>query len=106
MGLKLEETYRERIARLLKEAGRPLTAEEIAVELGLTPREVYEHLKHVAKSVYSRSGGTEALLMEPPRCRKCGYVFKDLDSPRKPSRCPKCRSEWISSPRFLVARVD
>jgi len=81
--------------RLLKEVGRPLTAYEISAELGITPQEVYEHLRHLAKSVYSRSGGGEVLLMVPPRCRRCGYVFKDLESPRKPSRCPRCRSEWI-----------
>jgi len=102
----LEGTYRERIYRLLREAGRPLTAEEIALELGITPREVYEHLRHLARSVYSRSGGGEVLLMEPPRCRRCGYVFKDLEAPRRPSRCPRCKSEWIEPPRFTVGRVS
>ncbi|MEM2810799.1 MAG: transcriptional regulator, partial [Candidatus Korarchaeum sp.] len=42
------------------------------------------------------------LLMEPPQCRKCGYIFKDLKKPRKPSKCPKCGSEWISPPRFTI----
>ncbi len=102
----MEGTYRERIYRLLKEVGRPLTADEIALELSIAPREVYEHLKHLAKSVYSRSEGGESLLMVPPRCRKCGYVFKDLDTPRKPSKCPMCRSEWIEPPRFTVGRVN
>jgi predicted Zn-ribbon and HTH transcriptional regulator len=91
--------------RLLKEVGRPLTAYEISAELGITPQEVYEHLRHLARSVYSRSGGGEVLLMVPPRCRRCGYVFKDLGSPRKPGRCPRCRSEWIEPSRFTIGKV-
>jgi len=59
----------------------------------------------LARSVYSRSGGGEALLMVPPRCRRYGYVFKDLESPRKPSRCPRCRSEWIEPPRFTIGKA-
>jgi predicted Zn-ribbon and HTH transcriptional regulator len=90
--------------RLLKEVGRPLTAYEISAELGITPQEVYEHLRHLARSVYSRSG-VGGLLMVPPRCRRCGYVFKDLESPRKPSRCPRCRSEWVEPLRFTIGKV-
>ncbi|MEM4718310.1 MAG: transcriptional regulator, partial [Desulfurococcaceae archaeon] len=42
--------------------------------------------------------------LEPPTCRKCGFVFKDLKRPRKPSKCPSCKSEWITPPRFLIIR--
>ncbi|ADV65164.1 transcriptional regulator [Desulfurococcus mucosus] len=100
------ETTRERIARLLREVERPLTVDEIIsmLQLNATPREVYEDLLHLAKSIHAKSGGSEVLLMEPPRCRKCGYVFKDLGRPRKPSRCPRCKSEWIEPPRFIISR--
>jgi predicted Zn-ribbon and HTH transcriptional regulator len=97
-------TTRERIVEVLKSANRPLTAEEIANLIGgdVSPREIYDHLAHIAKTIRARSGGREVLVMEPPQCRKCGYVFKDLEVPKKPSRCPRCKSEWISPPRFLV----
>lgn len=99
---------RERIERILRESQDPLTAREIAVELGLSPgageRIVYEHLKHLAKSIWRRSRGRESLVMTPPRCRKCGYVFKDLREPRKPSKCPRCKSQLIDPPRFRIAR--
>ncbi|MFZ8782857.1 MAG: transcriptional regulator [Desulfurococcaceae archaeon] len=99
-------TIRERIIELLRSTSRPLTAREIIEVLGvnITDREVYEHLAHIAKTIRSRSQGREVLLMEPPTCRKCGYVFKDLEKPKKPSRCPRCKSEWISPPRFIISR--
>ncbi len=88
------------------EARRPLTAREIAELVGLDPstgeREVYEHLRHVAKTLRRRLGGRAALYMVPPSCRDCGYVFTDLTEPRRPSRCPRCKSERISPPRFYI----
>jgi predicted Zn-ribbon and HTH transcriptional regulator len=98
-------TTRERIIELLRSAREPLTAEDIVRILGLEipVREVYEHLLHIAKTIRSKSQGREVLLMEPPVCRKCGYVFRDLDKPKKPSRCPRCKSEWISPPRFIIS---
>jgi len=44
--------------------------------------------------------------MVPPTCKTCGYVFKDLDRPKRPSRCPRCRSERISSPLFIIQPRD
>ncbi len=102
-----EGTIRERIVRLLSSAEYPMSAAEIARELGLPPgevRSVYAHLEHVAKTLNGMYGGSLVLLMEPPHCRKCGYVFKSLKKPRKPSRCPKCGSEWIEPPRFIIGQ--
>ncbi len=99
-------TVRERIIGLLMEARRPLTAKEIAEMVGLDPvrgeTEVYEHLKHIAKTLRRRYGGRAVLYMIPPRCRNCGYVFTDLREPKKPSRCPRCKSQRIEPPRFYI----
>jgi len=104
--LSLNETTRERIIRLLMESKTPLSARDIALELGLDPklgeRMVYEHLLHIAKTIRRQSGGRLALYMMPPKCRNCGYVFKNLDKPRKPSRCPRCKSERIDPPLFKI----
>jgi len=97
---------RERIIELLLEAEEPMDVRQIAEALGLDPREsrsIYEDLAHIARSL--RSSGLQ-LLMLPPVCRSCGYVFKDLERPRKPSKCPRCRSERISSPRFIIRHRD
>ena len=99
---------RERIAELLERSSEPLSAEEIAALLGLDRsrvREVYEHLAHIAKTVRRSSGGRRALLMVPPRCRACGYVFRDLKKPRRPSKCPRCGSQRIEPPRFAIGET-
>lgn len=99
-------TTREKIVDILRNTDKPLSADELALMLGaeLTAKDIYEHLQHVAKTVRSKSKGCETLVMEPPYCRRCGFVFKDLDKPRKPSKCPRCKSEWISPPRFIILR--
>ena len=103
------ESRRERILRLLRESGRPLTVHEIAAALGIPPNEtksIYEDLKHLARTIRRRSKGREILVMVPPRCKTCGYVFKDLEEPRKPSRCPRCRGERIEPPAFTIITSD
>jgi len=99
-----EVTLRERIIKLLMECEEPLTASEIATALGVNADEVdiYEHLRHIAKTVRRLSNNKMMLYMIPPRCRLCGYVFKDIDRPRKPSKCPVCKSERIEDPRFKI----
>ncbi len=99
------ETIREKIMNLLLEnKGRFYTVNQIIAILGLDlkPREVYKHLEHIAKTIRRKSKGQLILVMKPPVCLKCGYIFKDLDKPRKPSKCPKCHSQWISDPEFAI----
>lgn len=93
---------RERIIEILSSTSEPLDVHQLARELGLDPREagsLYEDLEHIARSL--RNSGM-ALLMQPPVCRSCGYVFKDLKRLRRPSKCPRCRAERISPPRFII----
>ena len=96
-------TIRERITLILTETKDPLTAEEIAILLreNLTTKEIYEHLGHIAKSV-RRNLPRYQLVMRPPYCKKCGYVFKDIRRPRKPSKCPRCTSTWIAGSAFII----
>jgi len=98
-------TLREKIIKVLLESSDPLSAEEIADILGLKSNEhrrVYNELYHIAKSIRRKSKNRVMLYMIPPRCEACGYVFKDLDKPKKPSKCPRCISERISSPLFII----
>ncbi|MEO2240866.1 MAG: transcriptional regulator [Euryarchaeota archaeon] len=92
-------TRREKIIRLLTESREPLTIDEIAAMIGEDDRrKIIEDLEHIAKTV--RKEGKQ-LLMEPARCNKCGYVFRSARI-RPPSRCPRCKSEWIQPPRFTI----
>jgi len=96
-----ELTIREKIINLLSATDNPLTAYDITVNLDfkIDELEVYEHLKHIAKTIKSHGG---MLLMKPPACKVCGYVFKELDKPKKPTKCPKCKSERIDPPSFII----
>jgi predicted Zn-ribbon and HTH transcriptional regulator len=97
---------RERIIELLTATEEPMDVGEIARELGLDPREaasIYEDLEHIARSL-KNSGFV--LLVQPPACKSCGYVFRDLKRLKKPSKCPRCRSERIYPPRFIIRPRD
>ncbi len=100
------ESIRERITRFLEDIKNPICAEDIARVFEVDVFEVYLHLEHIAKSIRRESSGKKALLMVPPWCRKCGYVFKDLEKPKKPSKCPKCKSEWIEPPKFIIKSLE
>ncbi|MEM0089252.1 MAG: transcriptional regulator [Archaeoglobaceae archaeon] len=88
----------EAILDLLEE--KPMTVRQIILALDLDPsmeKEVYEKLKKASK-VLKRRG--KKLLISPATCRKCGFEFESI----KPSKCPKCKSEWIEPAKFFVSK--
>ncbi len=77
---------------------KPMTAREICHALDIDvsrEKEVYEALRKASK-VLRRKG--KVLLMTPPVCRKCGFEFDKMN----PTRCPKCKSQWIEQAKFFV----
>ena len=94
------KTRREKIIELLEDSEYPLTAEDICQALDINKRSiVYEDIDHIAKSLKNQK---KQLLVQPPVCGKCDYVFKVKGSAKRPSKCPKCKSQWIISPSFLI----
>ncbi|MCY0860456.1 MAG: transcriptional regulator [Sulfolobaceae archaeon] len=92
-------TTREKLFLLLSTSSKPLTSREIMRKLDIRrEKELYEHLNHLALSL-KRTEFT--LIVFPPRCANCGYVFS-LEKIKKPSRCPKCKSQKIIPPMFLI----
>jgi predicted Zn-ribbon and HTH transcriptional regulator len=89
------ETVRQAIVRVLR--GRWLSAREISKEVRISEREVGPHLEHVARS--AAESGAE-LGIEPARCLGCGHEFEP--GVRRPSRCPECKAERISAPKFRI----
>jgi len=89
-------TIRQEISELLTE--KRLTAREISQALRIMERDVIKHLEHIQRYV-SRKG---RLHIEPSICRRCGYIFKDRKRFRGPSRCPICKGEAITEPRFWI----
>jgi len=89
------ETTRQAIREFL--SGGPRTLRDISQELRISEKDALGHLEHIARArVHGR------LEMEPAECNSCGYVFKKRERLGKPGRCPVCRSESISQPRYYI----
>ena len=88
------QTLRKEIARALEEG--PLDLRQISQLFRIREKEALDHLKHIARSYRIR--------MDPPACQRCGFIFKKRERLNTPSRCPLCKSESISPPRYQVLR--
>ncbi|MDT8420090.1 MAG: transcriptional regulator [Desulfuromonadales bacterium] len=91
------DTLRQSILSLLRK--EEMTALEISEAVGVSVRDVYGHLDHIRLSL-QREGGSLTVL--PAECRGCGFVFAKRDRLKRPGRCPVCRGESISQPRYRV----
>jgi len=95
-------TRRQKIAELLEKSEHPLTAQDICDTFDIKNSSiVYEDIEHISRSVRSKG---KKVLIRPASCAKCDYVFGSRKSVKRPSRCPKCRSQWIIQPAFLIRR--
>ncbi len=92
-------TRRQRIIKLLEE--RDYSPSELALALDMrgkgAKKVILEDLKAIQRTL-KREG--KVLLIKPAECRKCGFVFPP--EIKVPSRCPRCKSEWIEEPRFKI----
>ncbi|MEF8818644.1 MAG: helix-turn-helix domain-containing protein [Haloferacaceae archaeon] len=96
-----ERTTRQRVLDALRE--EPATVSELSTRVGASRAALYDHLRHVARSLETAEGD-ERFLVAPPECRDCG--FADFDDPvNYPSRCPRCRSESLDEATFVVRSV-
>jgi predicted Zn-ribbon and HTH transcriptional regulator len=77
--------------------GECLDLQDISRLFGIKVSEVLDHLKHIAKSVHPKY-----LTAEPAFCKQCGFSFKKRTRLNTPGRCPVCKSEHISPPRFKI----
>lgn len=90
-------TIRQKIISLL--SNEELTAREISGQVGVSEKEVNEHLAHIARSVASQN---KRVVITPADCQTCGYVFEDRKRFTRPGRCPQCKKSYIQSPRFRI----
>ena len=96
--LKTVPTLRQKIISLLSET--ELSAWEISGEVGISEKEVHEHLSHIARSVASQN---KKVLITPAICLRCGYVFENRSRFTRPGRCPQCKNSHIQSPTFRIS---
>ena len=88
-------TRREQIIEIL--AKEEKSVQQLANDFKVELFEILEDLKHIKHSVKPRK-----LKIKPAQCRKCGFEFEDRSKVKRPSRCPKCKSEWIMAPLFKI----
>lgn len=93
-----ERTPRQRIVELI--TGTLLSSHQLAQMLGIPERQVEDHLSHVVKSI--ARDRSRRFVLDPSTCQDCGFVFKDRSRLTRPSRCPRCRSEAITAPRYGI----
>lgn len=89
------ETLRQEIIADLQE--ETLSAREISGRVGISEKEVLEHLEHIRVALH---GG---LVVIPAECMACGFVFRKRERLKGPGRCPVCRSEHIAEPSFTIS---
>ncbi|ULA69124.1 MAG: hypothetical protein LZF62_410079 [Nitrospira sp.] len=92
------QTPRQRIMMLL--TGTLLSSHQLAQLVGIPERQVEEHLTHIVKTLARDASRT--FLLAPSHCQDCTYTFRDRTKLTRPSRCPRCRSEAITSPRYGI----
>lgn len=66
-------TLRQQLHALLRE-GSARTARQLSEELGVREREIALHLEHLERSLRNEEG---RLVVEPPTCVACGFVFRE-----------------------------
>lgn len=98
-GSPLGRTRRERLRELLLSAEEGLTLEQIEKILEVKRQTAISDLEHLRLSLRHRA---ETLMMVPPSCTTCGFVFR-LEVPKAPSRCPMCKSRDLASPIFKAS---
>ncbi len=94
----LEETIVEKIINMMKE--KPLTLSEIMNNLeikGKYRRNLIDIINKIER--ISRKKGWKFIIY-PAQCKRCGFVFKERIKP--PTKCPKCKSQWISEQRYYL----
>lgn len=92
------ETIRRHIMSAIE--GKALSAKDISAEVGISEKEVYDHLEHIHRSFHHGGG---YLVVTPAECQGCGFVFKKRDRLKKPGKCPVCNGESITEPLFTIA---
>ena len=96
------ETRRQKIMGML-ELWEVVDLTHLMAELRYSKKEsLIEDVKSLAKSL---SAEGKVLLVEPPSCVNCGFVFDIGDRGfRIPSKCPRCKQQRISWPRIALEK--
>lgn len=88
--MELAKTRRQHMIDLLQQ--KRWSVHDLARELEVKVGIVLDDLEHIRRSVSSRY----KMRIFPAECNDCGFKFKERSKFKTPSRCPRCKREWIS----------
>jgi predicted Zn-ribbon and HTH transcriptional regulator len=88
-------TRRQQIIEILQQSKQ--TAQQLANYFQCELKDMIEDLQHIEKSIKPNK-----LKIEPAYCKSCNFVFKERSKISKPSKCPRCKSEWIEAQMFWI----
>jgi len=86
---------RQQIIEILQENKQ--TAQQLANYFQTTLKEILKDLEHIGKSIKPKK-----LKIDPAYCKSCKFVFRERSRVSKPSKCPRCKSEWIEAQMFGI----
>jgi len=88
-------TRRQQIIEILEQQKQ--TAQQLANYFQVQLKDIIEDLEHIKKSINPKKLETIHAY-----CKHCNFVFKERLRVSKPSKCPKCKSEWIEAQMFEI----
>lgn len=91
-----EKTLRQKLTELL--SSQEMSVSQLARNLEVKFSEIDLALQHVEKSIRPKK-----IMITPARCKECGFVFRERKKFAPPSRCPKCKSKWLTEATFRIA---
>ncbi len=107
-------TRRQQIIEILQQNKQ--TAQQLTKYFQCELRDIIEDLEHIEMSVNRKASSDHArkslifdksikekeLKTKPAYCKSCNFVFKERSKISKPSKCPRCKSEWIEAQMFWI----
>jgi len=91
----MAKTIRQSIIEMLSQEA--LSTLDLSVKLGIKEKEISYHLEHIRSSIKPKK-----FLIKPSYCKNCGFKFAKRDRLTPPSRCPRCKDEYIENPIFSI----
>jgi transcriptional regulator len=92
--------FRKDLIPLLEKNAMSVT--QIARAMDESPKDIESDLLHLFQSL---KHGEYRAEVNPAVCRKCGFVFSP-DKLRKPSKCPECKSTWLTEPEISISKKE
>ena len=93
-------SVRRDLVQMLTSQARSVSS--IAREQRFDRGDVEDHLRHAIRS--ARAAGHHVII-EPARCKQCGFVFGE-DKLAKPGKCPECRGSRIFEAQIRIDAVS